>query len=286
MHRCQVKQSELQQEKEAEIAMASSSARDTLRTPGDSREDKRPVFVRRTSGRNPSLSRDKSPIQLPSTTSSSSKPLEPASVSSTSPTSSSSLQSPPASPSVRGVEGKSMKPDGGPPAYGRKAEDPQRRPLINYVTNEWRNSAKYKQSATGFERKDARYGLMIRSPKFRRYILVYAVLLLACWLGWKSWLQPKWEEEALLAKSLDDTHKIRKGWFGINARPPFADMIQVKDLDQTFLPTFGKDRTVDKNREKRLVIIGDVHGCKDERMFHGLLTLVYQLISSSRKTPG
>ena len=247
--------------------MASSSARETLRKSGNLLDDKRPIFVRRTSSRNPSLSREDSPLQHSSLMPSSSKTLEPAPISAspTFPSSSSSLPSP---PSVRGVEVKSMDSDGDVPAYSKKVDDHLRRPLINYARNEWRNSPSHNLSSPGSERKEAGYGLILRSPKFRRYIFVYAVLLLACWLGWKSWLQPKWEEEALLSKSLEETHAIRKNWFGINARPPFADMIQVKDLDQSFLPTMGKDRTVDKNSKKRLIIIGDVHGCKHERMFN------------------
>jgi hypothetical protein len=42
--------------------------------------------------------------------------------------------------------------------------------------------------------------------------------------------------------------------YGSNVRPEFKDMIQVKDMAQEYLPKKGK----------RLVFVGDVHGCKEE----------------------
>lgn len=53
--------------------------------------------------------------------------------------------------------------------------------------------------------------------------------------------------------------KTGEGWFGENMRPEFLDMVQMKMLDQDLVPA-RKDR-------KRLVIIGDVHGCSDERKY-------------------
>jgi hypothetical protein len=42
--------------------------------------------------------------------------------------------------------------------------------------------------------------------------------------------------------------------YGSNVRPDFKDMIQVKDMDRQHLP----------NKGKRLVFVGDVHGCRQE----------------------
>ena len=40
-------------------------------------------------------------------------------------------------------------------------------------------------------------------------------------------------------------------------RPEFLDMIQVKTLDQDLVPA--------REDQRRLIVIGDVHGCSDER---------------------
>ena len=63
--------------------------------------------------------------------------------------------------------------------------------------------------------------------------------------------------------SLDSRIKTGKGWFGINMQPKFADIIQLEKLDRSLLPgeTGGKHE-----REKRLIVVGDVHGCVDECM--------------------
>lgn len=46
--------------------------------------------------------------------------------------------------------------------------------------------------------------------------------------------------------------------FGTNMRPTFNDMIQLKTIDQTLVPR--------KKDKARLIVVGDVHGCHDERM--------------------
>lgn len=62
-------------------------------------------------------------------------------------------------------------------------------------------------------------------------------------------------------KRLDDAMAAadKKGSkFGTNVRPSFTDMPHVKTLPDHLVPGVeGSDR--------RLIFIGDVHGCKDER---------------------
>ena len=55
---------------------------------------------------------------------------------------------------------------------------------------------------------------------------------------------------------MNERIRTGNGWFGTNMRPKFADIIQVKDLDRNLIP---RDKT-------RLIVVGDVHGCKDECM--------------------
>jgi len=47
--------------------------------------------------------------------------------------------------------------------------------------------------------------------------------------------------------------------YGTNARPDFTDMIKLRDLPEKYVPETGKHRS-----SGRLVIVGDVHGMRDE----------------------
>ena len=140
-----------------------------------------------------------------------------------------------------------------------------RRPLLDIFRNGRRSHSTLGTLLTPpLDRQDSkapRWTQMVRVRKFRRYILSYLLLLCICWISWNRWVEPLWNEHASLRESLDERMKTGKGWFGINLRPKFADIIQVKDLDRDLIPHGGRKRT-------RLIVVGDVHGCKDERMLH------------------
>ncbi|KAF2497630.1 Metallo-dependent phosphatase [Lophium mytilinum] len=89
--------------------------------------------------------------------------------------------------------------------------------------------------------------------RVQRYFVIYATLLLAAWVSWKWVFQPDWDTNRAIENSLNE----EKVFFGSNMRPEFSDMIQIKTMDSRLLPT-------DENFKQRLVIVGDVHGCKDE----------------------
>lgn len=145
-------------------------------------------------------------------------------------------------------------------------------PLIDYVKNEWQTNPKYRDASkspspdrfpTGFRILAS----IVTAPRFRRYIIVYLVLLVTCWLTWKSILAPQMAENEALVKSLDAKTKDRVGgWYGTNAIPKFSDIVHMRTLDPSLLPGDERLRAGDRNR-RRLIIVGDVHGCKDERMF-------------------
>ena len=75
--------------------------------------------------------------------------------------------------------------------------------------------------------------------------------------NWKYWAGPKWTEHKVLTASLKERIKTGEGWFSENMRPEFLDMIQVRTLNRDLVPKQG-DR-------KRLIVVGDVHGCNEER---------------------
>ena len=150
----------------------------------------------------------------------------------------------------------------------------QGRPLIDFVTNDWRTDSRYQEdiyasdeSESLYRREEDDYWVhprwknMIsykRVPrKVQRYLLIYVALLIATWVSWTWFIQPDWEKN----KKLESQLNVKPtSVFGSNMRPEFSDMTQVKTLDSTLLPSKHQLR-------QRLVVVGDVHGCKEERKY-------------------
>ncbi|KAI4189279.1 MAG: hypothetical protein LQ346_005141 [Caloplaca aetnensis] len=130
-----------------------------------------------------------------------------------------------------------------------------RRPLVDYVTNQWRTTAP-SPPYTPTSPSAPSIVQIITAPRLRRYLLVIILIVLMPWSSWRWYGRPRWEEHKLLNDALDD--KVRKGaaWYGLNLRPAFLDMIQFHTLDVSELPQEGGKR--------RLIFIGDVHGCNEE----------------------
>ena len=141
----------------------------------------------------------------------------------------------------------------------------KRRPLIDLIRNEWKyNSYTPSSPSPGSPGHSSPNWIQVfSSPRVRRYVLLLLMLLSLTWGNWYYWAGPRWTEHRLLSQSLNARMKMREGWFGENMRPEFLDMVQVKTIDQDLIPA-REDR-------KRLIVIGDVHGCGDERMSINLL---------------
>lgn len=151
-----------------------------------------------------------------------------------------------------------------------QGHNPASRPLIDFIRNEWQTNPKFGQMFTRDEDGKPWWGLAwawLMAPRVRRYILVYTLLFVALWAVWHHIINPYWSEQGVLANSLNVRMKSGTGWFGTNARPEFIDMVHIKTLDSSLVP---HDKTRGSGAGKRLVIVGDVHGCKKERMFNGI----------------
>ena len=135
------------------------------------------------------------------------------------------------------------------------------RPLIDYVRNDWQFSNKYTHAPTD-EPSDPAKCLqlamsIVTAPRFRRYVVVYLMLVMTCTVGWVYFLSPRLEEHAELLRALDPEVKEEVGgWFGTNALPSFDNIVQLGKLDEALIPT----------GEKRLIVVGDVQGCRTECM--------------------
>ena len=135
----------------------------------------------------------------------------------------------------------------------------QRRPLIDLIRNEWKNSpyTPSSSSPTSQGYSTPNWIQVLSAPRFRRYLLLILGLLSLFWMSWHYWAEPQLDEYRLLGESLKERMRTGSGWFGENVRPEFVDMVHVKTLDEGLVPQ--------ENNGKRLIVIGDVHGCHEER---------------------
>ena len=161
-----------------------------------------------------------------------------------------------------------------PPASKRRTKSyPRlpRRPLLHFIKNEWRNlpreespSPSYHENIFERPRRWWRVCLQILSaPRLRRLLLVCFVLMCLTSATWFGWLRPIVEEQLSLNRSLSEEGKNELGWYGTNARPAFSDMIQLRTLSKKLLPSPGPEQNPDQEG-KRLIFVGDVHGCHFE----------------------
>jgi hypothetical protein len=145
------------------------------------------------------------------------------------------------------------------------------RPLIEHVTNEWQKNPKY-QYIGGHYGEDE-YGQFISSGKPqrlwccpfglprrpRRLLALYVTFMLTALCAWRYLLKPNMDHDYQLDMSMKSAFLRDHTEFGVNARPQFADMIQVRHLDSKYLPGATHSGIT------RLIVVGDVHGCKTER---------------------
>ncbi|KAF2008581.1 Metallo-dependent phosphatase [Aaosphaeria arxii CBS 175.79] len=87
--------------------------------------------------------------------------------------------------------------------------------------------------------------------RVQRFSAICLVLLLVAWITWKIHYGPQYAERKQLIMEMDT---VPEAAYGTSLRPVFKDMIHMKTLDEKHLP----------KGDKRLVIVGDVHGCKEE----------------------
>ncbi|KAF7168784.1 hypothetical protein CNMCM5623_001758 [Aspergillus felis] len=153
------------------------------------------------------------------------------------------------------------------------------RPLIDFARNEWQTSTKYTALSVSPDGSDSpqwvqMFMSIVTAPRFRRYAIIYLVLLVSCLGGWLFLLSPRLEEQEALLHSLDPSTKDDVGgWFGMNALPRFDNITHMRDLDTSLLPAINAQ--VDgQPSSRRLIFIGDVHGCKDERAFPFCLCVI------------
>jgi hypothetical protein len=148
------------------------------------------------------------------------------------------------------------------------------RPLIDQVTNEWRTNPKYIDFYDAYDEDD--YGQLYkvkgalrrrRCPialprRPQRLVVVYFFILLILYSFWRFFIRSSIDtEEQYKWDVFDYQSQLQGRRFGSNARPEFTDMTQIQYLDSRHVPGASS------RSPKRLIFIGDVHGCKSECTF-------------------
>jgi hypothetical protein len=153
-----------------------------------------------------------------------------------------------------------------PPTHSRIPDGP----LIDRVTNEWRSNPKYNDFYERYQENEYGQFVMTDDPRHKsricpvriprkpqRLLGVYVGFLIFIFVLWRSWIKPRLDENDRLNLSVYQTAVYGKK-FGTNARPEFIDMIQVQYMDSRNIPGASSVSP------KRIIFIGDVHGCKTE----------------------
>lgn len=151
-----------------------------------------------------------------------------------------------------------------------------RKPLVDYCTNEWRDTpAIHTSESSAYPRDDKffdnlelfldRFLAIVKAPRFRRLLLLIIVLALSTFFLLTRIVAPFVEQEKAVWDLLNiNTTNSAAGIFGTNVRPFFPNMIHLRDLDPNLLPRSSQGKHKGAENKKRLIFIGDIHGCKKE----------------------
>ena len=155
------------------------------------------------------------------------------------------------------------------PASWRGAE---RQPLIDQISNNWQNEKgglqgreAYGDDERGYSccdlEEDASFPSTIRdlvgSRRIRRMLGLLLLVAVAAYYAWSRYLQPAMAEEWLYKEGFVEQ---KNGSYGVAKGGHDKDLVHIQNLEPHLLPG-GK---ADPDGKRRLVFIGDIHGCKKE----------------------
>lgn len=155
------------------------------------------------------------------------------------------------------------------PAHQTDRAQLSRRPLIDQVTNQWRDEKNVTVTEGELESElfscdledenscpNISYRLLI-ARRFRRAAIWIAILTLATYFLSAHFIWPKVERELDLSEGF---RLQNNGTYGIARGGKDKSMIQIETLGADLIP----GGVSDPNGKRRLVFVGDVHGCKNE----------------------
>ena len=153
-------------------------------------------------------------------------------------------------------------------------------PLISFVKNDRRGPSERQRNRRPKISQLPRWIqillMPVSAPKFRRYVPVFVVCVLLFLCLWKLVVTPQFELAAELTNSLDpEFSAATEGWFGVNSLPRFTDLVKIGNLDPSLLPADLAVTGEENSGKKRLIFVGDVHGCKSECMCFHASSFIY-----------
>ena len=148
------------------------------------------------------------------------------------------------------------------PYNARAYEFPRhRQPLVSLIRNGWQTDSRL-NVRSGWSSDDPdptspTFGQVLSAPRPRRWLLTLITSFIFCFVYWRLHGAEAWEEHRVLSNAVRNRLQSDLGWFGTNMLPEFVGMTHLKTLDSNLVPRPGESR--------RLIVVGDVHGCLDER---------------------
>lgn len=149
----------------------------------------------------------------------------------------------------------------------------RRRPLIEQCTKEWQNSTRIHDTSSLDSSSDwldiladnaKKLWTMTKAPKFQRLAVVLGIATVLAVLCWRNSLSGYLAEYRAAWNLLNGAGKSNQGQYGQNKRVHFPGMTHVSTLDSKHLPRTSKANPEGASKQKRLIFVGDIHGCLDE----------------------
>lgn len=146
----------------------------------------------------------------------------------------------------------------------------RRRPLIEQCTNEWQNNPKYRDNLKSDS--DAlmddtsltiqRAWAVVKAPKFQRLVGVLCIAAVLFVFLWRNFLSDLVAENRAAWEMMNAESEAKHGnVFGTNKRVQFSGVTHISSMDPVYLP---KNENSGAGKEKRLIFVGDIHGCMTE----------------------
>ena len=135
-----------------------------------------------------------------------------------------------------------------------------RQPLVNLIRNQWQADIRTSGGPVSPGHNDPSYPTLFQllsAPRLRRWLILFFVSIFFLFIYWVRHGAEAWNEQRILRNAVNGRMDSDMGWFGTNMLPEFVGMTHVKQLKRDLVPQVGGKR--------RLIFVGDVHGCHDER---------------------
>ncbi|KAL8820085.1 MAG: hypothetical protein Q9191_007588 [Dirinaria sp. TL-2023a] len=134
-----------------------------------------------------------------------------------------------------------------------------RQPLVNFIRNGWQADSRTTGGPLSPNQNDPGYptlSQLLSAPRLRRWLILFIVSIVFLFIYWARHGADSWNEQRILRNAVSGRIHSDAGWFGTNMLPEFVGMTHVKQLKRDLVPQVGSSR--------RLIFVGDVHGCHDE----------------------